>query len=304
MNDDVRPLRGIGLALPWLASLRPAHWIKNALVFAPMVFAHQELTASLLLKLVLAFLLCSLVASAGYLVNDIQDRNADRQHAGKRARPVAAGTVDITTAGLTAVGLSATAFMAAILFFDVGMAILLAVYLGTSVLYSAGIKRLPLVDVFVLSAFFCWRLYVGGAASGTKVSVWLLAFAFSLFLALAVAKRLDEVATMDRMAEGVLPGRAYGRRHLSALLLVSAGLAVITIGTLCAYIALRAGPDGLYRHEQWLWLSTALLSGWLLHVIARASAGRLHGDPVIFAASDPLSLVLAVAVAGSLIAAV
>jgi 4-hydroxybenzoate polyprenyltransferase len=304
VSDSTR-LEGNAASLrAWAVALRPAHWIKNLLVVAPVIFAHEELTIGLAFDLAISFVVCSLVASAGYLINDVLDLAADRQHVSKRLRPIAAGLIDERQAGVVAAVLALMGLVLALAVFGPYMTALVAAYLLLTAVYSRWLKRLPVVDVLALAVLFSWRLLVGGIASDIVVSGWLLAFGYCLFVALALAKRVDEAAVSDASHLGPLPQRPYRHSSMGLLRLGAFLCAGVALATLAAYVALSAAAEEFYRHEVWLWVSAALLGIWLVHILRRAAAGRLRGDPVVFAASDPMSLILAATVAASLIAAV
>lgn len=287
----------------WVSALRPTHWVKNLLIAAPMVFGHATLSPSLLVTLVVTFLACSMAASAGYLFNDVLDRASDRAHASKAARSVSLGYIDVSSAILVAVTLAIAAIVLAGTV-SLECAALIAVYLGLTGAYSVRLKRLPVIDVCVLAILFSLRLQIGGVASGIAVSGWLFAFGCCLFLSLALAKRLDEVVASDRTHGEVVPGRAYGPADAAALARGAIICGGAAIGVLVAYISLRAGDVYLYKQPEWLWLSTALVALWLAHMLRRAATGRLHGDPVVVAATDRVSLALAIAVAVTIALAV
>lgn len=288
----------------WLGALRPAHWIKNVLVAAPMVFGHASPTVPLIWQLAVAFAICSLAASAGYLLNDALDRDADRLHASKRYRPVALGLIQPGHALLLAAALGFGALILAQAMFPPVMTAIVAIYLLLTASYSRWLKRIPVVDVCVLAGLFGLRLLVGGVASDIVVSGWLLGFGCSLFLSLALAKRLDEAVVGAARGIDAVPGRPYRSSDAVALRVATIAAACVAVAVLVAYVGLRAGDVRLYRHAEWLWLSVVLLALWLAHMLRRAGSGRLKGDPVVVAASDPMSLVLAAGVAGTLILAV
>jgi 4-hydroxybenzoate polyprenyltransferase len=304
VNESLRIATEWQRAKAWMVVLRPAHWIKNLLVAAPMIFGHAVPTPSLFFSLASAFVICSLAASAGYLTNDLIDREADRAHVSKRFRPVALGLISPPHALMAAVAFSVAAIAVSQGLFSPEMTALVAVYLGLTATYSRWLKRLPIIDVIVLASLFSLRLLVGGEASGIVVSGWLLAFGCCLFLALALAKRLDEVIAYRGQDKRAVPGRPYGKSDAVALRLAIAVSALASIAILVAYVGLRGGDVYLYRQPEWLWLSVGLLALWLAHMVRRANAGRLHGDPIVIAASDPVSLLLAAGVAASFIAAV
>ena len=288
----------------WLGALRPAHWIKNVLVAAPMVFGHASPTPWLIFHLAVAFAICSLAASAGYLLNDYLDRDADRLHARKRNRPIALGLIQPAHALLTAAALGFSALILAHVLFAPVMTGLVAAYLLLTASYSRWLKRLPVVDVCVLAGLFALRLLIGGVASDIVVSVWLMGFGCSLFLSLALAKRLDEAVAGAARGIDAIPGRPYRSGDAYALRVATIAAACIALAVLVAYVGLRGGDVRLYRQPEWLWVSVVLLALWLAHMLRRAASGRLNGDPVVIAASDPVSLMLAAGVAGTLILAV
>jgi 4-hydroxybenzoate polyprenyltransferase len=304
LNESLRIATEWRRTKAWIVVLRPAHWIKNLLVAAPMVFGHAVPTPSLLFSLASAFVICSLAASAGYLTNDLIDREADRAHVRKRFRPVALGLISPLHALLAAVVFSVAAMALAHALFSPAMTALVAMYLVLTATYSRWLKRLPIFDVLVLASLFSLRLLVGGEASDIVVSGWLLAFGFSLFLALALAKRLDEVIAYKGHDARRVPGRPYGQGDAVALRWAMTVSALASVAILVAYVGLRGGDVYLYRQPEWLWLSVGLLALWLAHMLRRANSGSLHGDPIVIAASDPISLLLAAGVAATLIAAV
>jgi 4-hydroxybenzoate polyprenyltransferase len=288
----------------WVGALRPAHWIKNVLVAAPMVFGHASPTPWLIWHLAVAFAICSLAASAGYVLNDYLDREADGLHGSKRNRPIALGLIHPSHALLAAAALGFGALILAQALFSPVMTALVAVYLLLTASYSRWLKRLPVVDVCVLAGLFALRLLVGGVASDIAVSAWLMAFGCSLFLSLALAKRLDEAVAGAARGVQAMPGRPYRSSDATALRIATIATASVALAILVAYVGLRAGEVNFYRRPGWLWVSVVLLALWLTNMFRRAASGRLNGDPVVVAASDPMSLMLAAGVAATLTVAV
>jgi 4-hydroxybenzoate polyprenyltransferase len=286
----------------WIAALRPAHWVKNLLLAAPLVFAQADLSVAVAARIALAMLLMCAAASAGYIVNDLVDRKSDRKHASKRYRPIADGRIGERQAMVVAALLGGGAVLLAILSFGSHIALLLVGYLSASFAYTVLFKRLPYVDVLLLAWLYIWRFVVGGAVAGIALSSWLMAFGYCLFVSLALAKRLDELASTDADGSTKLDGRAYRGRHSQHLLVLCTGLAVASIAVLAVYVGYSEAAS-YYHARGWLWLAAALLAIWLARIISYAAAGRLKGDPVLFAVSDSLSLILAIGVAAALVAA-
>ena len=182
-----------------LKALRPRQWVKNLLVFLPLLFAvdlvwsADDLTTLLphlgrLLALVAAF--CA-AASAVYLLNDLADREADRQHPVKRRRPIASGAVP---AWLALVGALALALVGLVVMYFLGWPLVLAgsIYLGINVAYSAGLKRVALVDVMLVASGYVLRAVAGALAVGAAPSPWLYAVTAAGALFIVVGRRYAE----------------------------------------------------------------------------------------------------------------
>jgi 4-hydroxybenzoate polyprenyltransferase len=182
-----------------LKALRPRQWVKNLLVFLPLLFAvdlvwsADDLTTLLphlgrLLALGAAF--CA-AASAVYLLNDLADREADRQHPVKRRRPIASGAVP---AWLALVGTLALALVGLVVMYFLGWPLVLAgsIYLGINVAYSAGLKRVALVDVMLVASGYVLRAVAGAVAVGAAPSPWLYAVTAAGALFIVVGRRYAE----------------------------------------------------------------------------------------------------------------
>ncbi|WP_197426927.1 UbiA prenyltransferase family protein, partial [Caulobacter sp. CCH9-E1] len=186
--------------LAWIKALRPTHWVKNVLVFAPLVLAGRTSDVAAWVGAGFAFIALSAAASAGYLVNDIRDREADRLHPEKCNRPFAAGELEARSGKILAVALAAFgAWLAGIWSLPLGLT--LVVYMIGTVAYSTGLKREPVFDVVALAALYMLRLAAGGVASGAALSQWFLAFGGLFFLSLALAKRHTELRRQTDQTE-------------------------------------------------------------------------------------------------------
>jgi len=274
-------------------AIRAHQWAKNLLVFVPVFLSHA-VTVNKLLEALAAFCCFSLTASATYIFNDLLDIEADRRHAQKRLRPFASGDLQ----GATGIGILGI-FLALGL---VGAALLpgrflawLLLYLFASLAYTGVLKRIPLVDVLVLSGMYILRLLAGGAVTRTPISPWLAGFSLFLFLSLAIVKRFSELENLR--AAGSVPrnGRGYVLADLAQLRSFGTASAYAAAVVFAIYIS---GPDveKLYRHPNYLWLSVPLILLWLNRVWLLAGRGKLNEDPVAFALTDRISLAIGAAV--------
>ncbi|MCP4618160.1 MAG: UbiA family prenyltransferase [Bradyrhizobium sp.] len=285
----------------WLALLRPHQYVKNALVFVPLVTSHR-FSLEAVITCILAFAAFSLCASAVYIVNDLVDVQADRHHPKKRSRPLASGALPAwPAAALSLVLLAAAAAIS--LSISLPFAGTLAGYFALTTAYTFVLKRKMLVDVVVLSLLYSVRVIGGGVAISVTVSEWLLAFSMFIFTTLALLKRYVELTR--RLDVGMVdPGnRNYRVDDISvvAALAAAAGFNAVTVFAL--YISSESARQ-LYAHPQVLWLICPLLMYWIGRALLMAHRRYMDDDPIVFAIKDRPSLfILGLVVALVLLAA-
>lgn len=271
-----------------LRLIRPHQWAKNALVFVPMLAAHQ-FTLGALGHAVLAFIAFSLIASATYVLNDLLDLNADRAHPRKRHRPLASGAVSLAQ-GTAMVPLLALAGVGAALLSGLPLLATLAAYAVFTTAYSFHLKRLVVIDICALAVLYTMRILAGSAATGIDASMWLLAFSTFFFFSLAAIKRLAE------LVDGVKAGRsgAHGRGYITDDLAIVANIAVSAGLVSVLVLALYANSEQvqlLYTRPEMLWASCLVLLFWNSRIAILTQRGQMHDDPLVFAVRDRVSLV-------------
>ena len=270
-------------------AIRVQQWPKNLLVFVPLVLAHRADDAQALLAAFLAFLAFCFVASAVYLVNDMVDLGADRLHLVKRARPLAAGEVSIVFA-IALVPMLLLAGAALAIWVNAALLATVACYGIAGFLYSAYLKRIAVLDIFVIAGLYSIRIQGGAYAVDVPVSDWLFAFSMFFFLSLALAKRHAELKRLaDSAAErDDVPGRGY--RHGDALGVGILGTAAgyLSVVVLAFYITSHE-VAALYSRPGLLWGTTVLMLFWISRVWLLAHRGELGEDPLSFALRDPAS---------------
>jgi 4-hydroxybenzoate polyprenyltransferase/phosphoserine phosphatase len=274
-------------------AIRVHQWAKNLLVLLPLLLAHSLRRASVLASLAAFFCFC-LTASATYILNDLLDLETDRRHLTKRLRAFAAGNLSVPAGlGISLVFLVVSAFTALLL--PRAFLWYLLLYLVTTLSYSLALKRVVLVDVIVLSGLYTIRMLAGAAATATYVSPWLAAFSIFLFLSLAMVKRFSELQNLH--ARGMTPanGRGYLISDIEQLRSFGTSSAYASILIFALYIN---GHDVavLYHHPDRMWLITPLLILWLSRIWLLASRGVLDEDPVVFALTDRMSLLMGLGV--------
>lgn len=237
-----------GRATAWLRALRPAQWIKNAVVPAAYFFAWRDPSQSahvqgwLPLAAAAVATACFCLASSGvYLVNDVRDVEADRAHPLKRRRPLAAGEIAAPAALAAAAALLAAA-LAGSLALPRAFTAALGGYALMQLVYTLALKRIPYVDVFVIATGFVLRAAAGATALAVRISPWLLLCTFLLALFLALCKRRHEKILLD----------GAGAQHRAALAGYDRGLLDIQIGitaaaTLVCYAIYTLAPETVQR---------------------------------------------------------
>jgi hypothetical protein len=178
----------------YLRAMRPHHWIKNLLVFVPLIASHKVHDLALLLDAALAFASFSLCAASVYLLNALLDLDADRHHVQTRRRPFAAGRISVVRGSLLIPVTLILAFALALMTLPPVFGAALGVYCLMTVAYSLRLKRVLMLDVVVLAGLYSIRIIAGTLAIAETHSFWLLAFSMFIFLNLAMAKRFAEVA--------------------------------------------------------------------------------------------------------------
>ncbi len=284
------PLRAL------LTSMRPRHWAKNLLVFIPMLAGQAWLDADAARGALLAFAALCLIASSVYLVNDAADIESDRRHPRKRARPFASGDAS-PVAGMALAGVLLTGGLVVGVLSSAGAWI--GGYLVAATLYTFILKRVVLVDVFVLAALYGLRVVIGGEATGYQASDWLIAFSGFFFLSLALVKRAAEVDALQTD----LIGRGYRADDGPVLKRFGAGVGFVSALVLALYLQ---DPTNAARYAapHFLWVLPAIVLFWFAHVWLKVERREMHDDPLLFALRDPLSWAAFGAMAAAFAAAV
>lgn len=287
--------------MEWLKALRVHQWVKNLLIFLPLLLAHQITRLPLLNEALIAFLAFSLCASSVYLLNDLLDLEADRQHPRKRERPFASGRIDLRHGFAVSLLLLAASFAVAWQLPLRFVAVLGAYYLCTLV-YSVHLKRLALVDVLMLAALYTLRIVAGAAATGILPSFWLLAFGMSVFLSLGIIKRYTELMHVKHRGGTQAAARGYLADDLPLLRNLGVGAAYGAVLVLALYVN-SPQSQALYPKPYWLWLLCPLLLYWISRCWMLTHRGLMHDDPIVFALRDRTSLTVAALMIGAVLMA-
>lgn len=285
----------------YLKALRPHQWLKNLLIFVPMVAAHAIEQDNVVLGL-LAFVAFSMVASSVYVLNDLLDLAADRAHPRKRNRPFASGRIPIAAGTWMAPALLASGAGIALVVGPTFFAVLVGYYVLTTA-YSLHLKRRIVIDICVLAALYTIRIFAGSVATDIPLSVWLVAFATFLFLSLAAVKRQAELVDNLKLNKLKATGRGYHVDDLPIVSMIAIAAGYVAVLVLALYVNSPAVFE-LYARPEVLWGVCAVLLYWITRTVFLAHRGRMHDDPVVYAAKDNVSRVCGLAVLGFALAGV
>lgn len=273
----------------WRKALRVHQWLKNLLVFVPLVAAHQSTDPQLVLQAVLAFLSFSFCASSVYVLNDLLDLPSDRQHRTKKNRPFAAGTLSVR-AGIMAIPLLLALSAGLALILPHRFLLVLLCYFLMTVAYSFLLKRQVIVDVMLLAALYSMRVIAGSAATDIKPSFWLLALSMFAFLQLALVKRYSELHAAAQSSKP-LAGRGYVPADLPVVLALGSSSGMVSVLILAMYTQAEIVPE-MYSSPEWLWMAPLLMLYWTSRLWMKTVRGEVDEDPLLFAARDWQSLIV------------
>jgi 4-hydroxybenzoate polyprenyltransferase/phosphoserine phosphatase len=288
-----------------LKMLRVHQWLKNILLFAPLLAAHQFNNWQGWISLCLAFIAFSLCASSVYIANDLLDLESDRRHPRKSRRPFASGAIPIWVGVLLSPALLIVSLMIAS---NVNTSFMgwLTTYFVITCAYSWGLKRLVLIDCITLAILYTLRIVAGASAIQNNLSFWLLAFSIFLFLSLAFVKRYAELEGMENSltesngGNEKIHGRGYyaGDAPIIQTLGIASGYAAVIV------FALYLNSDAvikLYPSPEFVWGEVPILLFWISWVWIKTHRGDMYDDPLIFAIKDKVSRLTGLAFAAVLL---
>ena len=269
----------------WMKLLRLHQWLKNVLIFVPLITSLSLLRFDLVGKGVLAFVAFGLVASAIYVMNDLLDIQVDRRHPRKRQRAFASGAIAPANGVVLSIVLMALGIGLAYAFLPVAFVATLVLYTVSTTAYSLHLKQVVLVDVFMLAFLYTLRIVAGSFVFAIDLSFWLLAFSVFFFLNLALLKRFTELG--EALAAGIvwIAGRGYKSSDLRLLMSLGTSCGCLAVLVLAFYIN---SPQVmlLYARPQVLWLLCPTLLYWVARMWMQAERSNMDDDPLVFAARD------------------
>jgi len=265
-----------------ISALRPRHWPKHAVLFAPLVFARELFNPPLLARALLAFAVFCLVSGSVYLINDLADIESDRRHPVKRNRPLASGRIGTRFAAAAAALLLAASLALA---WPLGATFFATVigYFGLFLAYSFYLKHVILVDVLTIAVGYFLRVVAGAFAIGVEVSGWLVSSMIFLALFLALCKRRSELE---------YPEAVNHRRILQeySVPLLDQLISITTASTLISYTLYTVSPETLEKfHTPYLVLTVPfVVYGIFRYLYLVHAQGHGESPTEVFLTDKPL----------------
>lgn len=275
-----------------LAQMRFGQWVKNFLIFIPILIAHQYSNLEVLGRGLLALFSFGLMASSLYTLNDLYDLESDRKHRSKKLRPIASGSLSIPLA-ISMVLILFFLSLAVALLVNFKLTGVLLFYAVANIAYSFFLKRVLAIDLFLLSFFYLSRIVAGAVATEIELTAWIMLFGFFLFIGLAMLKAFMELnESYLEMGKFEVLGRPYTYNDVPILRSFGVSSCLISVLVMGLYIY-QQKLFPVYREPGLLWGIAILLFYWTMSFWIRANRGRIKGDPFIFAIKDRVSQVVA-----------
>ncbi len=273
-------------------AMRCQQWLKNLLIFSPILLAHKFTDLETLLQAGIAFFAFSFAASSIYVLNDLFDLSADQHHPRKCHRPFAAGDLPITVGALLIPLLALVSLILGMLL-PLPFLLTLLVYYAITTIYSWRLKQKEIIDVLTLAILYSMRIVAGSVATGTAASSWFIIFAIFLFLSLALVKRLSELREMKDTCEteNTHRERGYTVEDLPILMAFGTASGYLSAFVFTMYLNSEWVTE-IYSRPDLLWFFCPLLLYWITRIWLLAWRGQMHDDPLAFAAKDPHTYVV------------
>lgn len=273
----------------WLKQLRIHQWVKNVLIFVPILVSNQFTDGHLVTLTIIGFACFGMLASSTYILNDFVDLQSDREHPRKCKRPLASCELPIMQGAIVATCLFLFAMVGAALI-SIEFLIVLALYLLLTISYSFKLKRYFGMDVIVLASLYTIRIFAGAAILGVTVSFWLLSFSMFVFLSLALVKRCAELVSLKNTDKENVVGRDYNVGDLNVFTSFGVNSAMLAVLMYCFYMSSDI-LSNQYQEPELLWLSLPAFGYWLMRMWVKTLRGEMHDDPIVYSLKDKGSLV-------------
>ena len=263
--------------------LRPTHYVKNIFIFLPLFFSGQITLMEKSVSAIIAFVAFSLSASAIYIFNDLRDIKNDKMHPVKKLRPLALGLVSKKLAFFLMIILLCIS-LSLMITVSIKSLIILIIYILLNLAYSLGLKRIPIIDITIISIGFVLRLFVGSFAYNVDLNTWILIMTFLLALFIALGKRRDDVLILKKTKKKMRKSiDGYNLKLIDSSMLVLAATTVVT------YIQFSISSESIIKFNENLYLTTIFIIFGIMRYLQLVFVHNTSGDPVEIILNDNIT---------------
>ena len=273
-----------------LKEIRVYQWVKNILLFLPIVLAHTIDNITDLTNVLIGFFSFSISASFVYVLNDLLDLDSDRNHPRKKNRPLASGDLPIQI-GIALVPILFIIGVGLSLLLNFKFQLILLAYILITTAYSFSLKKIPILDIIILATLFTSRIVAGAFAANVYLSMWILAFSMFFFMNLAVLKRYTELLVMKKNKQIKAVGRGYHIEDMGLLLSIGPAAGFLSVLVFVLYID-SSQATGLYSEPLVLWLIAPVFLYWISRIWHLSVRGNMTDDPIVFTGKDKVSYIV------------
>lgn len=270
----------------YLKLMRIKHYIKNGLLFVPLIFSKQLLDSNMFLKVLLGFIAFSLIASVVYIINDINDVEKDRKHPEKCKRPIAAGEITVIQAYILSIVLLVISLC--INYYLIGFKapeIILILYLILNILYSKGLKNEPIIDITILMLGFLFRVLYGAGVVDINISNWLYLTVISMSFYLGIGKRRGELISQGDKTREVLKKYTYEFLDKNMYMFLTLSIVFYSLWTIDSITVKNIG-------ENLIWTIPFVIIICMRYTLNLEKNEEGLGDPVEVVFKDKIILLL------------
>lgn len=283
---------GKSLLATIIKEIRVYQWVKNILLFLPLLLAHQLTNEDKITDLIIAFISFSISASFVYVLNDLLDLESDRSHPRKKNRPLASGSLPVQL-GILLVPILLISGLGLSFLVNAKFQLILLTYLVLTTAYSFKLKKIAILDIVILAALFTTRVISGGFAAEVDLSMWILAFSMFFFMNLAVLKRYTELLVIKKKNKLQTKGRGYHIEDMGLLLSVGPAAGFMAVLVFALYISSEQAQK-LYNFPELLWLVSPILLFWIIRIWHLCVRGKMTDDPIVFTVKDRVSYLIGI----------
>lgn len=289
-NVDREFIENRGQLFQYLKAIRIHQWLKNGLIFVPLITSHKLFDLSLLFTSITGFFALCLCASGTYIINDLFDLNSDRSHPRKKMRPFASGDIPILK-GVVLSSLLIVSGLTISIWLDSAFSFVLCGYIGLTLGYSLVFKTIALVDTILLASLYTIRVIAGALLIEVNLSFWLITFSIFIFYCLALLKRVTELQNLSNSGCEKINGRGYSLQDANTLRGMGISSGLLSIIVFALYIN-SSDMLLMYSRPQVLWLICPLLLYWINMLWLKTGREEMHDDPIVFTIKDHQSQIV------------